>query len=171
MGVEQRGAEIERIARGFAHQRQRGRPTRGQAAGQRALLERELGLELLRQALHPNVVGQADDLDRLDAVIGRSAPDALEQFFADAPAPIARLDRERSLGVDVAPERRLLAPDRLVGAQFARADHLAVDKRPVDEIALAEAAFSVMDKKIVRHAAAEALVAALRIKPQQMIAE
>ena len=64
--------------------------------------------------------------------------------------------------MNVTPERRLLAPDRPVGAQFARADHLAVDKGPIDEIALAEAVFGVTDKKIIGHAAAEALVAATR---------
>ena len=95
----------------------------------------------------------------------------LNSLLADAAAPIAVLDRERSLGVNVAPERRLLAPDRLIGAQFGRADHLAVDKGPINEVALAEAVFGVMDKKIVRHAAAEALVAAARVKSQQMIAK
>ncbi len=121
--------------------------------------------------MHPDIVGQANDLNRLDAMIGGRPPDALEQFFADAAAPITVLDRERSLGVNVAPERRLLAPDRLVGAQFGRADHLAVDKGPINEIALAEAVFGILGKKIVRHAASEALMAAARVKSQQMIAE
>ena len=104
-------------------------------------------------------------------MVGGGALNALEQFFADPAAPRAVLDRKRGLGVDIAPERRLLAPDGPVGAQFGRADHPPVDKSPIDEIALAEAIFSVMDKKIVRHAAAEALVAATRVEPQQMIAE
>ena len=71
----------------------------------------------------------------------------------------------------MAPERRLLAPDRLIGAQFGRADQRAVDERPIDEVALAEAILGVMDKEVVRHAAAEAQMTAARVKAQQMIAE
>ncbi len=73
--------------------------------------------------------------------------------------------------MDVAPERRLLAPDRLIGAQFRRADQLAVDKRAIDEVALAEAVFGVTDKEVVRHAAAKAQMPAARVKAQQMIAK
>ena len=130
-----------------------------------------MSLELLRQALHADVFGQADDLDRLDAMIGGGAQDALEQFLADAAPPIAFLDRERRFGVDVASERRLLAPDRPIGAQFRSADHLAIDKGAIKEVALAEAVFGVMDKEIVGHSAAEAHMPAARVKPQQMIAE
>ena len=171
MGVEQGGAKVERIARGFADQRERGRPARRQAAGQQILLESEMRLELLRQVLHADVFGQADDLDRLDAMVGGGAQDALEQLLADAAASIALLDRERRLGVDMAPEWRLLAPDRLIGAQFGRADHFAVDKRAVEKIALAEAIFGVMDKEVVRHAAAETQMPAARVKAKQMIAK
>jgi hypothetical protein len=87
-------------------------------------------VEFLSQVLHPDVLRQADDLDRLDAMVGGGVQDALEQLLANAAAAIALLDRECRLGVDVAPEWRLLAPDRLVGAQLRRADRLAIDKRP-----------------------------------------
>jgi hypothetical protein len=96
-------------------------------------------VEFLSQVLHPDVLRQADDLDRLDAMVGGGAQDALEQLLADAAAPIGLVDRERCLGVDVAPEWRLLAPDRLIGEQLRRADQLAIDKRPVDKVAFAEA--------------------------------
>src|SRR6185437_9582063 len=86
-------------------------------------------------------------------------------------APPGLVDRERRLGVDVAPERRLLAPDRLIGAQFRRADQLAVDKRPVEKIALAEATLGVADEKFVRHAAAEAQMPAALVEVEQMIAK
>ncbi len=95
-------------------------------------LESKLRVEFLRQILHPNIFRQADDLDRLDAMVGGGAQDALEQLLADAAAPIILVDRKSRLGMDVASERRLLAPDRLVGAQFGRADQLAVDERPVE---------------------------------------
>ncbi len=81
------------------------------------------------------------------------------------------INRERRFGVDVTPERRLLAPDRLIGAQLSRADQLAVDKRPVDEVALAEAVFGITGKKLVRHPAAEAHMPAVRVKADQMVAK
>src|SRR5208282_6836223 len=99
------------------------------------------------------------------------AHDALKQLLADAAPPIAVLDRERRFGVNIAPKRRLLAPDRLIGAQFRRADHTAIDKGPVNKVAFPEAVLGIVDKKIVRHAAAEAQMAAARVKPEQMIAE
>src|ERR1700683_1588563 len=99
------------------------------------------------------------------------AQDALEQLLADAAAAIAVVDRERSLGMNVAPERRLLAPDRLIGAQFRRADQLAVDECAVDEVALAEAVFGVTDEEVVRHAAAKAQMPAARIKAQEVVAK
>ena len=126
-----------------------------------------MGVELLRQVLHADVLRQADDLDRLDAMVHGGAQDALEQRLADAAAPKGPIDRERRLGMDVAPERRLLAPDRAIGAQFRRADQLAVDKRPVEKIALAEAVLGVMDEELVRHPAAEAQMAALRVEAEQ----
>ena len=171
MGVEQRRAEVERIARSLADEREGGRTARREAPGQRIRLEREMRVEFLRQILHADVLRQADDLDRLDAMVGGGAQDALEQLFADAPAPIALVDRESRLGVNVAPERRLLAPDRLIGAQFRRADQLAVDKRPIEQVALAETILGVMDEKMVRHAAAEAQVPAARVKTDEVIAE
>ena len=60
-------------------------------------------LEFLRQVLHADVFGQADDLDRLDAMVGGGAQDALEQLLANAAAAIAVVDRERRLGMNVAP--------------------------------------------------------------------
>src|SRR3984957_20181767 len=128
-------------------------------------------LKLLRQLLHADVFGQADDLDRLDAMVCGGAQDALEQLLADAAAAIAVVNGERRLAMDVAPERRLLAPDRLIGAQFRRADQLAVDERPVHEVAFAEAVFGVTDEEVVRHAAAETKMPAARVKAQQMIAK
>jgi len=79
--VEQGRAEIEDVARGLAHQRERGRTPRAEASGQRALLESEMRLELVRQHPHRDVVRQADDLDRLDAMVGRGALDAAEQLL------------------------------------------------------------------------------------------
>ncbi len=169
--VDQGSAEVQHVAGGFPHQREGGRPAGGQAAGQRIFLEGEHRLELLRQALHPDIVGRADDVDRLDPVVARGALDALEQLLADAAPPVALFDRKRRLGVDVPPERRLLAPDRLIGAQLGRADQAPVDKSPVQEIALAEAMLGVMDQEVIRHAAAKALVPAALVEPQQMIAE
>ena len=64
-------------------------------------------MEFLSQVLHPDVLRQADDLDRLDAIIDGGAQNTLEQLLADAAAAIALLDRECRLGVDVAPEWRL----------------------------------------------------------------
>ena len=61
-------------------------------------------VEFLSQVLHPDVLRQADDLDRLDAMVGGGAQDALEQLLANAAAAIALLDRECRLAVDVAPE-------------------------------------------------------------------
>jgi hypothetical protein len=107
----------------------------------------------------------------LDAVVGGGAQDALEQLLADAAASIGVVDRERRLRMDVAPEWRLLAPDRLIGAQFRGARHFAIDKRPVKEVALAEAVFGVADKKLIRHAAAEAHVPAARVKADEMVAK
>jgi hypothetical protein len=104
-------------------------------------------------------------------MVGGGAQDALEQLLANAAAAIALLDRECRLGVDVAPEWRLLAPDRLIGAQLRRTDQLAIDKRPVDKVAFAEAFFGVMDKEVVRHAAAEAQVSAPWAEAKQMIAK
>src|ERR1700733_737893 len=92
MGVEQRRAKVERVARGFPNQRKRSRPARREAAGQRILLESELRAEFLRQVLHAGVVGQADDLDRLDAMVGGGAQDALEQLLADAAATMVLVD-------------------------------------------------------------------------------
>src|SRR5208337_532580 len=111
--VEQGRAEIEDVARALAHQRERGRTPRAEAPGL-VLLEREMGLELLRQHPHPDVVRQANDLDHLDAMVGGGALDAPEQLLADAAAAVFAFNRERCLGVNVAPERRLFAPDRLV---------------------------------------------------------
>jgi hypothetical protein len=85
VGVENRGLEVERVARGFLEQRERGRRASLQAASQRVLLKGELSVEFLRQVLHTDVLRQADDLDRLDAMVGGGAQDALEQLFADAP--------------------------------------------------------------------------------------
>ena len=169
--IEQCGAEVERVARGFPDQRKRGRPTRRETAGQRILLEGEPRFEFPRQILHADVFWQADDLDRLDAVVGGGAQDALEQHLADAPAAIAVVDRERRLGMDMAAERGLLAPDRLIGAQFGRADHFAVRERPVNKVALAEAVLGIAGKNLIRHPAAEALVPAARVEAQEMIAK
>src|SRR3984885_14317365 len=143
MGVEKGGAKVERVARGFPDQRKRGRRARREAACQPVFLKSEMRAELSRQVLHADIFGQADDLDRLHAVIGGGAQDALEQLLANAATAIAVIDGERRLGVDMAPEWRLLAPDRLIGAQFGRADQLAVDEGAVDEVALAEAIFGV----------------------------
>src|SRR5208282_3626106 len=109
--------------------------------------------------------------DRLDAVVGGGALNAPEQLLANPAPAIALLDGKGRLGVDVPSERRLLAPDRMVGAQFGRAAHVAVDERPVDEIALPEALLGVMHQEVVRHAAPETLMPAERIEPQQVIAE
>src|SRR5271165_897302 len=171
LGVEQGRAEVEHVAGGLPDERERRRPARGQAAGQRVLLEGELRLELLRQALHADIVGQADDLDRLDAVVSCGALDALEQLLADAAPPVLILDGKGRLGVDVPVERRLFAPDRLVRAQFRSATHMAVDEGSVQEIPLAEAILGIAHKEVVRHPAAEALMAAARIEPQQVVAE
>ena len=92
---------------------------------------------------------------------------ALERSSA-APT-IAFLDRKGRLGVDVPAERRLLAPDRHVGAQFGRADEFPFDVSPVQEVALAEAMLGVMNQEVVRHPAAEALVPAARVKAQQVV--
>ena len=73
----------------------------------------------------------------------------------------------RGCGARIAP----LAPDRLIGAQLRRADQLAIDKRPVDKVAFAEAIFGVTDKDVVRHTAAEAQVSALRAEAKQMFAK
>src|ERR1700733_2047215 len=171
VGVKQRGAKVERIAGDFTEQRQCGWRARRQAAGQPILLESEMRLKLLRQLLHADVFGQADDLDRFHAMIGGGAQDALEQLLADATPPVIRVDRERRLGMDVAPEWRLLAPDRLIGAQFGRSDQLAVDERAVDEVALAEATFGVTREELVRHAAAEAQMPTARVEAEEMMAE
>src|SRR5271165_4171499 len=130
LGVEQRGAEVEHVAGGLPDERERRRPPRGQAAGQRVLLEGELRLELLRQALHADIVGQADDLDRLDAVIARGALDPPEELLADPAPPVLAFDRKGGLGVDVPAEGRLFAPDGSVRPQFRRAAHVAVDEGP-----------------------------------------
>ena len=60
-------------------------------------------LKLLSQGLHADIFGQADDLDRLDAVVGGGAQDALEQLLADAAAAIPVVDGKRRLGMDMAP--------------------------------------------------------------------
>src|SRR5579863_1850744 len=104
-------------------------------------------------------------------MVGGGAQDALEQLLADAATAIAVVDGERRLGMDVTPERRLLAPDGLTGAQFGRADQLAIDERAINEIALAEAVFGIADKEVVRHAAAEAQMPAARVKADQMVAK
>ena len=67
-----------------------------------------------------DVVGRADDLDRLDAVVAGGLLDAAEQSLADAAPAIGLLDAERRFGVDMALERRLFAPDRLAGTQLGR---------------------------------------------------
>jgi hypothetical protein len=48
---------------------------------------------------------------------------------------------------------------------------LAVDERPVDEVALAEAVFGVTDKEFVGHAAAETQMSAARVKAEKMMAK
>ncbi len=72
--------------------------------------------------------------------------------------------------MDVPAERRLLAPDRHVGAQFGCADQFALDVGPVQEVALAEAMLGVMNQEVVGHPAAEPLVPAARVEAQQMVA-
>src|SRR5271163_3017843 len=62
MGVEQGGAKVESVARGFPDQRKRGRRARREAARQPILLESEMRAKLLRQFLHANILRQADDL-------------------------------------------------------------------------------------------------------------
>src|SRR5580693_3455436 len=171
MGVEKGGAKVERVARGFPDQRKRGRRARREAARQPVFLKSEMRAKFPRQVLHADIFGRADDLDRFDAVVGGGAQDALEQLLADAAAAIAVVDGERRLGMDMAPEWRLLAPDRLIGAQFGRADQLAVAERPVDEVALAEAVFGVTDKEFVGHAAAETQMSAARVKAEKMMAK
>src|SRR5271166_6143407 len=150
LGVEQGRAEVQHVAGSLPHQGERRRAAGGQPAGQRILLEGEVGLELLRQALHADIVGQADDLDRLDAVIARSALDAPEQLLADAPPAILALDRKSGFGVDMASERRLFAPDRLVRAQFGRAAHMAVDEGPVQKVPLPEAMLRVIQENFAQ---------------------
>ena len=71
----------------------------------------------------------------------------------------------------MAAERRLLAPDRGIGAQFRRPGHVAVDVGPVKKIPLPEAMFGVMHKEIVRHAPAKPLMPAPWVKTQQMVAK
>src|SRR5271166_3606658 len=171
LGVEQGRAEVQHVAGSLPHQGERRRAAGGQPAGQRILLEGEVGLELLRQALHADIVGQADDLDRLDAVIARGALDAPEQLLADAPPAVLALDRKSGFGVNMASERRLFAPDRLVRAQFGRAAHMAVAEGPVQKVPLPEAMLGVMHEKVVRHSSAEAFMPAARIETQQMVAE
>src|SRR3984885_351427 len=141
MGVEKGGAKVERVARGLPDQRKRGRRASREAARQPVFLKSEMRAKLPRQVLHPDIFGQADDLDRLHAMIGGGAQDALEQLLADAAAATAVVDGKGRLGVDMAPEWRLLAPDRLIGAQFGCADQLTLNERPIDEVALAEAVF------------------------------
>src|SRR5882757_9369541 len=92
VGVEQGSAKVERIAGDFTEERQRGRPARRQAAGQRIRFKSKLRVEFLRQVLHADVIRQADDLDRLDAVVGGGAQDALEQLLANAAPPIGLVD-------------------------------------------------------------------------------
>ena len=48
---------------------------------------------------------------------------------------------------------------------------MAVDERPVEEVALPEAVLGIARKEVVRHSPAEALVPAARIEPQQVVAE
>ncbi len=137
----------------------------------RALLEGEVGLELLRQHPHADVVGQTDDLDRLDAVVGRSALDALDKLLTDPATAVGLFNGEGRFGLDVAAERRLLAPDRGIGAKFRRPGHLAVDVGSVKKIPSPGAMFGVMHKGIVRHAPAKTLMPAPWVKTQQMVAK
>ena len=117
--VKQRTRKIRDIAGALAHQGKRRRPPRGQPAGELIFLEREVGLELRGQMHHSDVVGLADDFDRLDPMIARRPHDPAEQLLADAATTEIVFDAERGLGVDVTLKRRLFAPDRLLRTQLA----------------------------------------------------
>src|SRR5208337_2837422 len=120
---------------------------------------------------HLDVVRQADDLDRFDAMVRRGALNPAEELLADAAAAVLGLDRESRLGVDVPVERRLLAPDRLVRPQLCCAAQMAVDEGAVEQVALTEAMLGIVQEEVVRHAAAESLVATAGVQTQQMVAK
>jgi hypothetical protein len=146
----------------FAHHRQRRRPRRCDFADDAAEIERQLGVELARKLLHALVIGEARHVQQPDAAIARGEQRAAEQRRTDAMALPRLLHAQRRL--------RLARKSCTQGPQFRDAAQNAVDEEAVHDGVERGRQLDIPVHELVGDRAAEPVIAAFGVEPQQMVA-